>query len=137
MKTKSHLATMLVAATCSLAAVVARGQDIDSMPPVVVKTSPESGAKDVATGVIELKVSFSKEMMDGSWSWTTAWQGSTPEMVEKPHYENDHKTCVMKVRLEPNKTYAYWLNSAKFQNFRDRQGHSAVSYLLVFQTKSN
>ena len=40
----------------------------------------------------------------------------------------------MKVRLEPNKTYAYWLNTEKFQNFKDRAGHAAVPYLLVFQT---
>jgi RNA polymerase sigma-70 factor (ECF subfamily) len=107
------------------------------MAPVVVKTVPESGARDVAPGVVEIKVTFSKEMADGSWSWTTVWQGSTPEMVEKPRYNSDQKTCVVKVRLEPNKTYAYWLNSAKFQNFKDKQGHSAVPYLLVFQTKGS
>ena len=113
----------------------ARRQDIESMPPVVVKTLPESGAKGVATGIVEIKVTFSKEMADGSWSWSTAWQGSTPEAVGKPKYEADRKTCVLKVKLEPNKTYAYWLNSEKFKNFKDRQSHSAVPYLLVFQTK--
>lgn len=63
--------------------------------------------------------------------------GLDTEMVEKPRYDTGHKTCVMKVKLEPNKTYAYWLNSAKFQNFKDKQGHPAVPYLLVFQTKSS
>ncbi|HVM61980.1 MAG TPA: hypothetical protein VMV72_14050 [Verrucomicrobiae bacterium] len=92
---------------------------------------------DVAPGVVEIKVTFSKEMADGSWSWTTVWQGSTADMVEKPHYDTDHKTCIMKVKLDPNKTYAYWLNSAKFQGFQDKQGHAAVSYLLIFQTKGN
>jgi len=43
----------------------------------------------------------------------------------------------MKVKLEPNKTYCYWLNSQKFTNFRDTSGHSAVPYLLVFQTKGS
>jgi len=111
------------------------GQDIESMPPVVVKTVPESGAKQVAPGIVEIKVTFSKEMTDNSWSWSTAWQGSTPEAVGKPKYEADGKTCVLKVKLEPNKTYAYWLNSEKFKNFKDQQKHSAVPYLLVFQTK--
>src|SRR5438309_3104788 len=37
------------------------GQDIESMPPVVVKTVPESGAKQVAPGIVEIKVTFSKE----------------------------------------------------------------------------
>ena len=111
------------------------GRDIESMPPVVVKTVPESGAKGVAPGIVEIKVTFSKEMTDNSWSWSTAWPGSTPEAVGKPKYEADRRTCAMKVKLEPNKTYAYWLNSEKFKNFKDQQKHSAVPYLLVFQTK--
>ena len=110
-------------------------RDIESMPPVVVKTVPESGAKNVAPGIVEIKVTFSKEMTDNSWSWSTAWQGSTPEAVGKPKYDADRKTCVMKVKLEPNKTYAYWLNSENFKNFKDQQKHPAVPYLLVFQTK--
>src|SRR6266581_6533213 len=84
------------------------GQDIESMPPVVVKTVPESAAKEVAPGIVEIKVTFSKEMTDNSWSWSTAWQGSTPEALGKPRYEADRKTCVMKVKLERNKTSAYW-----------------------------
>lgn len=135
MKTTTVLAVIITAALCHFAAVSTRGQDIDSMPPVVVKTVPESGAKNVAGGEVEIRVTFSKEMTDGSWSWSTVWQGSTPVAVGQPRYETDQKTCVLKVKLEPNKTYAYWLNSAKFQNFKDKLGHPAVPYLLVFQTK--
>jgi hypothetical protein len=75
-------------------------------------------------------------MSGGSWSWATAWDNSGPASLGRPHYEADQKTCVMKVRLEPNKTYGYWLNSPDFQNFRDAQGHPAVPYLLVFETKA-
>jgi len=135
MKKPTLLANLALGAACALLPTKGQGQDIESMPPVVVKTLPESGAKDVAPGIVEIKVTFSKEMADGSWSWSTAWQGSTPEAVGKPRYEADRKTCVLKVKLEPNKTYAYWLNSEKFKNFKDRQSHSAVPYLLVFQTK--
>jgi len=129
------LASLIISHLFTAWTVEGQGQDIESMPPVVVKTVPESGAKNVAPGVVEIKVTFSKEMTDGSWSWSTAWQGSTPDPVGKPKYEPDRKTCVMKVKLEPNKTYAYWLNNGKFQNFKDRQGHPSVPYLLVFQTK--
>jgi tetratricopeptide (TPR) repeat protein len=135
MKASTVLAVIAAIAACHFTFATSRAEDINSMPPVVVKTLPESGAKDVGPGVVEIKVTFSKEMTDGSWSWTTAWQGSTPEMVGQPQYESDRKTCALKVRLEPGKTYAYWLNSAKFQNFRDKQGHPAVPYLLVFQTR--
>ena len=51
------------------------------------------------------------------------------------HYEKDKRTCAFQVKLEPGKTYAIWLNSEKFGNFKDADGRSAVPYLLVFQTK--
>ncbi|MGD0744079.1 MAG: protein kinase [Verrucomicrobiota bacterium] len=105
--------------------------------PVVVETQPVSGARDVEPGVTEIRVRFSKEMADGSWSWSTAWLDSTPESVGPPHYLADQRTCVMKVRLEPGRTYAWWLNSDKFQNFIDQAGRSTVPYLLIFQTKPN
>ena len=83
---------------------------------------------------MEIKVTFSKEMRDGSWSWSTAWRDSAPELAGPPHYEADHKTCVVKARLEPNKTCGWWLNSQNFKNFKDAQGQPAVPYLFVFTT---
>jgi RNA polymerase sigma-70 factor (ECF subfamily) len=42
---------------------------------------------------------------------------------------------VLPVKLEPGKTYAIWVNSGEFGNFKDTDGRSAVPYLLVFKTK--
>jgi hypothetical protein len=137
MKTKIVLATLVIGAICQFAPQTSHAQDVDSIAPVVVKTVPEAGSKNVAPGEIEIKVKFSKEMTDQSWSWATAWQNSTPDGTEKPHYEADHRTCVLKVKLEPNKTYGYWINSQRFHGFQDTQGHPAVPYLLVFQTRGN
>ena len=86
-------------------------------------------------GETEIRVRFSKPMAEGSWSWSTAWEDSPPESVGPPHYLADHRTCVMKVRFEADRTYAWWLNSGKFHNFRDETGQPAVPYLLIFQTK--
>jgi hypothetical protein len=113
------------------------GQTVAGLPPVVVETFPVSGARDVAPGETEIRVRFSKEMTDGSWSWSTAWENSTPESDGPPHYLDDHRTCVMKVRLEPDRTYAWWLNSEKFKNFTDQASRPAVPYLLIFQTRQN
>jgi hypothetical protein len=44
---------------------------------------------------------------------------------------------VLQAKLEPGRTYAWWLNSEKFRNFTDRGGRAAVPYLLIFQTKQN
>jgi Bacterial Ig-like domain len=133
MNAKSLLLTgMILGALC----ITGRAQDIDSIAPVVVKTVPEAGTKDVPPGEIEINIKFSKPMTDGSWSWSSAWQDSAPDSLGKPHYEADQKTCVMKVKLEPDKTYGYWINSQNFHGFRDAQGHPAIPYLLVFHTKA-
>ncbi len=107
----------------------------DTVPPVVIKTVPESGSTDVPPGDYEIKVTFSKEMNDHSWSWCTVWDHSTPEGSEASQYSEDHKTCVMKAKLEPGTTYGFWLNSEKYRGFQDKQGHPAVPYLLVFTTQ--
>ena len=135
MKTLISTISILALACGSLSAQTTQTPTVETTAPVVVKTVPEAGSKDVAAGVVEIKVTFSKEMADGSWSWSSAWKDSTPEGVGKPHYDADQKTCVLKVKLEPGKTYGYWINSQSFKNFKDRQGHSAVPYLLVFRTK--
>ncbi|HEX7571317.1 MAG TPA: carboxypeptidase regulatory-like domain-containing protein, partial [Verrucomicrobiae bacterium] len=119
----------------STAAAAEAGQMLVEQPPVVVETFPVSGARDVEPGEAEIRVRFSKTMTDGSWSWSTTWENSTPEFIGQPHYESDSQTCVIKAKLEPGRTYAFWLNSEKFQNFKDSDGRPAVPYLLIFQTK--
>jgi hypothetical protein len=126
---------LIVAGFCQLVIVTLHAQDLDSSPPVVVKTIPEAGSREIAPEVLEIRVTFSKPMTAQSWSWSSAWKDSVPEIIGKPRYETDQKTCVLKVKLEPNKTYGYWINSEKFHGFKDQQGHSAVPYLLVFKTK--
>jgi hypothetical protein len=135
MKTKTFIATIILGAVCQFAPQPGRAQDIDNFAPVVIKTVPEAGSKDVPAGEFEVKITFSKEMADQSWSWATAWQNSDPQSLGKPYYEADHKTCVMKVKLEPGKTYGWWINSQKFHGFQDTQNHPAIPYLLTFKTK--
>jgi len=131
MRLKTLLAGLIAGALTHWAAA----QDIDNMAPVVVKTVPEAGTKDVAPGEMEIKITFSKDMTDQSWSWATAWQDSSPESIGKPHYDADHRTCIMKVKLEPNKTYGWWINSQKFHGFQDTQNHAAIPYFFVFKTR--
>jgi hypothetical protein len=108
---------------------------VETAPPVVVKTEPQAGATDVDPSITEIKVTYSKPMQDGSWSWSTWGEDTSPKMTAKPHYEADQRTCVATVKLEPGHTYAYWLNSNNFGNFKDASGQKAVPYLLVFETK--
>ncbi|HEY2588776.1 MAG TPA: Ig-like domain-containing protein [Tepidisphaeraceae bacterium] len=108
---------------------------LKTAPPVVVKTEPMAGADKVDPNLKEIRVTFSKEMTDGSWSWSTASEDTFPEIDGKPHYLSDKRTCALPVKLKPGKTYAIWVNSENFGNFKDKDGRSAVPYLLVFETK--
>ena len=117
-------------------AVDQNAPSLESAPPVVViETVPQSGASDVDPSTTEIKVTYSKEMHDGSWSWSTWGEENFPKMTDKPHYLDDKRTCVAPVKLEPGKFYAIWLNSENFGNFKDANGQAALPYLLVFKTK--
>jgi len=109
--------------------------DMEEMLPVVVKTSPESGAKNIDPSISEIRVTFNKEMMDRSWSWVQIAPENFPKIIEGPRYLEDKRTCVVKVKLEPGKTYIIWLNTQKYQNFKDRAGRPAQPYLLMFETR--
>jgi RNA polymerase sigma-70 factor (ECF subfamily) len=74
-------------------------------------------------------------MQDGTWSWSTASRQTFPPTTGKPKYLFDHRTCVLPVKLERGRTYAIWLNTQRFQNFKGANDRSAVPYLLVFKTK--
>jgi len=133
----NRLACFSLAFACGLIGAAARADDVTlaSVPPVVAKTVPEAGAAEVDANLPEIRVTFSKDMKDASWSWSTLSEESFPKTVGEPKYLADKRTCVLPVKLEPGKTYALWLNSENFGNFRDADGQSAVPSLLVFKTK--
>src|SRR5262249_10986904 len=109
---------------------------VKTLPPVVVQTVPRAGDTKVdAAKVKEIRVTFSKDMMDRTWSWSQVSEETFPEVKGTIRYEKDRRTCVLPVKLQPGKTYVLWVNSEKFGNFKDADGRSAVPYLLVFETK--
>jgi RNA polymerase sigma-70 factor (ECF subfamily) len=109
---------------------------IDSLPPVVVATSPQAGQTGVDPGLTEIKVTFSKDMMTKDmWSWVMISKPTFPQITGKVKYLEDGRTCAAPVKLEPEKTYAIWFNSEKHNAFRDKNNNPAIPYLLVFQTR--
>ena len=112
---------------------------VATLPPVVVNTVPQAGDVKVDPNITEVRVTYSKRMEDGSWSWGQISDDTMPATTGKPRYLADGKTCVLPVKLEPGRTYVLQLNSltGKFANFKDRQKRPAVAYLLVFQTRKD
>ncbi len=105
------------------------------VPPVVIETAPVSGASDVDPAVTELRVTFSRPMSDGGWSWVKVDDRTFPEMTGMPRFLADQCTCVLPVKLSPGKLYAVWINYEEARNFRDSEGKPALPYLLIFQTQ--
>jgi RNA polymerase sigma-70 factor (ECF subfamily) len=106
------------------------------VPPVVVNTIPEAGAGEVNPTLTEIMVRFSKDMLDGTFSFAIHSKESFPQLDGMPKYLADRRTCTLPVKLEPGRTYAVWVNSQNFRNFKDTEGRSVVPYLLVFRTKN-
>ncbi len=113
---------------------LAKKPSVKSMPPVVVMTVPQSGETAVDAKLKEIKVTFSKDMKTKEmWSFVQISKDTFPEVGE-PKYV-DKRTIVLPVTLQPGKTYIIWINSGKFNAFRDVDNHPAIPYLLVFETK--
>src|SRR5437763_2913819 len=128
-----RMAVVFVALVGGLIGAAARADDValESVPPVVVKTVPEAGTAEVDPKLTEIKVTFSKDMQDGSWSWVTHSKQSFPKIDGKPKYLADKRTCVLSVKLEPGKTYAIWVNSENVEKLKERVCRTAVLILVV------
>ena len=75
---------------------------VGKLPPVVVKTFPQSGNTEVDPSIREIRVTFVKDMMTNNmWSWVIHTKDTFPEVVGDVKYPDDRGTCVAPVRLEP------------------------------------
>ncbi len=125
---------MFVLAACEIC--YGQAATIESAPPVVVKTVPEAGAKDVDPSLTEIKVTFSKDMADGSWSWSTAWKDSTPQSAGSS--EVSGRQAHVRAAGEIGIRKGVWLLAELGevpQLQRRHGGRPAVPYLLMFKTK--
>ena len=57
---------------------------VATLPPVVVKTVPQAGDVKVDPNITEIRVTFSKRMQNGSWSWSTVSTTRMPKTTGKP-----------------------------------------------------
>ncbi len=133
-----RLFLLLVIFSVTTLPVLTAGEKIsvETMPPSVIKTVPQAGAVNVDPALKEIRATFSKEMMtDNMWSFVHMSKDTFPKIAGDIHFLKDKKTCVLPVKLEPGKTYVIWINSGKFNYFKDTNKKPAIPYLLVFQTR--
>lgn len=99
----------------------------------VVSTFPPTDAV-VPAGIQQISVTYDRPMQDKSWSFSTGGEMKFPEVNGGPSISDDHRTFNLPVKLQPNTTYVVWMNSGRFQNFKDEQGQPATPYRLSFTT---
>ncbi len=133
--TKRCLVLILVLLAFVLWIPSIEGAEGDKMAPKVVDTTPRNGMTDVDPNLTMITVTFSKPMMDKSWSWSYEDKGSFPQTTGQPNYTNNGTTCVLPVKLGPGKKYVVWINTARFKNFKDTNGIPVEPYKLTFTTR--
>jgi serine/threonine protein kinase len=112
------------------------GLTYENAYPVVVRTWPVSGTANVEPGEVTLSVTFSKPMSKATYTWGTPWIGANAVSLGPAQFDASGRTCTLRVRLEPGKTYGYTLNTGgKHNGFLDKYGTSSLPYLLVFSTR--
>jgi hypothetical protein len=133
-RTRHAIVIALISTLLLTVAAMAQEISVEKLPASVVKTVPQCGDTNVDPDSKEISITFSKDMLDQGWSFVKMSPASFPKLVGSPKYLDDKRTCVVQIALEPEKTYAVWLNSEGFLHFRDSHNQPAVPYLLVFKT---
>ena len=107
--------------------------------PRVVKTSPAANATEVSPDLGEIVVSFDTPMKTSSHSLVVLGDLEFPEFVgDDPIAFRDGQTCVVKVKLQPNRAYGMGINSATRTGFKSAEdGTAAAPFELRFKTAAS
>lgn len=109
----------------------------DAGAPVVLESVPAAGDMEVDASLTELTVIFSEPMEVSGYSWVTELGHSVPSVSGFPFYA-DETTAVLPVYLEPDTSYAVWVNSpsdSSLRKFANEDGVAARAYRINFHTR--
>jgi hypothetical protein len=101
--------------------------------PRVIGTFPPTDSL-VPAGIGQIQVTYDRPMMAKSWSFATGDEHAFPEVDGGPVQSEDGRSFSLAVKLRANTTYVIWLNTDRYRNFKDEQGHPATPYRLTFKT---
>jgi hypothetical protein len=121
----------------NLAALIGSEQGVTApapdMPPKVVSTIPATGETEVDPALVEITVTFDRDM-GGGMSWT----GGGPNFPAIPEGKRgnwrDKRTCVLPVQLKPAWIYRVGINAPSFKNFRSAEGIPVEPTAIFFTT---
>ncbi len=106
-----------------------------AVKPRIVAIIPKNGSQNVNPDLTEIRVTFNVPMAAG-FSWTGGGLDfPTIPNGSKPYWTENHRTCVLPVKLEPGHTYYLGLNSLSYKNFQSSGGVPLPPVVLSFTTR--
>ena len=102
--------------------------------PRVLAMHPANGASDVDPNLTKITVTFDRPMRDRAWS-VVGGGANFPEVTGKPSYDAERKKFTLPVRLKPNWTYRFGLNSERHKTFQSAEGVPLVPIAVSFRTR--
>jgi hypothetical protein len=106
---------------------------IASQRPKVIRMTPANGATGVDPNLESIQVVFDRPMKDQSWSLVGGGP-HCPESTGKPSYDSARTTWTIPVRLKPEWSYEFMLNSDSYDAFRSAEGVPLEPVTVRFET---
>jgi hypothetical protein len=106
--------------------------------PLVIKSTPDNGATDVAVDVGSIFIVFDQNMKMNSWSLMISKKGPFPPMIQEDKPWIDPLTFALKVkRLKPNTTYFIQLNSKRRKGFMSAENQIPLPVTTIAFTTAS
>ena len=113
---------------------VAEHAEPEGEAPKLVSIEPANGARDVDPTRTVMTLRFDRPMRDKSWS-IVGTPSDQPEVAGELAYDAERQVLTVPVRLEPGRTYRFWLNSDQFHAFKSAEGEPLDPLEVTFTTK--
>lgn len=110
------------------------GKEIERNRPQIISINEfKNGATDVDPEIKTITMNFDKALKGKGFSIFNGSKGqSSFPKTENVLYENDNKSVVMQVKLEPNKEYEFVMKGLRFVT---PDGYAMKDYRVYFKTK--
>jgi hypothetical protein len=106
---------------------------LEAKRPKVVSVTPADGDTAVDPKLGEIRVVFDRPMKDQCWSLVGGGP-HFPETVARARYDETRTVWTVPIKLKPDWTYRFRLNSDRFQAFRSEEGVLLAPVKVEFKT---
>lgn len=109
--------------------------DLAAKRPKIVSITPKVGNDNVDPATKFIIITFDRPMNTGGHSVMLGPEGKTtlPKIVQAS-YDTDGKSFTIKVELEPNRRYEFFLNGERGGNFKSAEGTPLKQTAVRFAT---